>query len=154
MSYSLHDSTLRPFLAFCIMSTANTRPTDSSPTHPTNPFRNMFTGKYSKSSVPPSKSMESKMFYYGCGHWITLYRIIKFYFLKNSLPMNNCPFPFSCRSFPGEAPVIIWPSSTFNVAVCSVLYETWKIWRWNLMCHVAIIFIFLIWLIDIISMGA
>ena len=38
-----------------------------------------------------------------------------------SLPMNSCPFPFSCRSFPGEDPVKMWPLSTFKEAVCSVL---------------------------------
>ena len=38
-----------------------------------------------------------------------------------SLPIKRWPFPFNCLNFPGDAPVMIWPPSTFNVAVCSVL---------------------------------
>ena len=41
--------------------------------------------------------------------------------LLSNLPMKSCPFPFNCRSLPGEAPVTIGPLSTRTVAVCSIL---------------------------------
>ena len=40
---------------------------------------------------------------------------------KKYLPMKSCPFPFNCRSLPGDAPVTIGPLSTRSVAVCSIL---------------------------------
>ncbi len=45
----------------------------------------------------------------------------KFYFSLLKLPIKSCPFPFSCLSFPGDAPVTIGPLSTRSVAVCSIL---------------------------------